>query len=71
VNVHAPSEKKSDDTKNSFYNELEQVIHHFPKHHIKILLGDFNGNWREKIYSNRQLGMRIYIRTVIIMVLEY
>ena len=42
LNVHAPSEDKSDDTKDSFYEELEQVFDHFPRYHMKILLGDFN-----------------------------
>ena len=42
MNVHAPSEEKSDDSKDSFYEELEQVVNHFPKYHMKILLGDFN-----------------------------
>jgi len=42
VNVHAPSEEKSDGTKDSFYEELEQVFDHFPKYHMKILLGEFN-----------------------------
>ena len=41
LNVHAPSEEKSDDSKNSFYEELEQVFDHFPKYQIKIMLGDF------------------------------
>jgi len=31
VNVHAPSEEKSDELKDSFYEELEQVFDHFPK----------------------------------------
>jgi exonuclease III len=34
VNVHAPSEEKSDESKDSFYEELEQVFDHFPKYHI-------------------------------------
>ena len=42
LNVHAPSEEKSDDSKDSFYEELEQVFDHFPKYHMKIILGDFN-----------------------------
>ena len=42
LNVHAPSEEKSDDSKDSFYKELEQVFYHFRKYHMKILLGDFN-----------------------------
>jgi endonuclease/exonuclease/phosphatase family metal-dependent hydrolase len=42
LNVHAPTEEKSDDSKDSLYEELEQVFDHFPKYHMKILLGDFN-----------------------------
>jgi endonuclease/exonuclease/phosphatase family metal-dependent hydrolase len=40
--AHAPTEEKNDDSKDSFYEELEQVFDHFPKYHMKILLGDFN-----------------------------
>ena len=48
LNVHAPSEEKSDDSKVSFYEELEQFFfYHFPKYHIKILFGDLNAKvWR-------------------------
>jgi hypothetical protein len=28
LNVHAPTEEKSDDSKDSFYEELEQVLDH-------------------------------------------
>ena len=31
VNVHAPSREKSDDSKDSFYKELEQFFDQFPK----------------------------------------
>jgi len=48
LNVHAPSEDKSDDSKDSFYEELEQVFDHFPRHHMKILLGDFNAKVRRE-----------------------
>jgi len=71
VNVHAPSEEKSDESKDSFYEELEQVFDHFHKYRMKILLGDFNAKVGKRIFSNRQLGMRVYIRVVIIMVLDY
>ena len=27
---------------NTVYEELQQVFDHFPKYHMKILLGDFN-----------------------------
>jgi muramidase (phage lysozyme) len=41
LNVHAPTEDKTDDVKDSFYKEVECVFHKFPKYHMKILLGDF------------------------------
>jgi hypothetical protein len=40
--VLAPTEEKSDDSKDSFCEELEQVFDHFPKYHTKILFGDIN-----------------------------
>jgi len=40
--VHAPSEEKSDYSKDCFYKELEQVFYHFPKYRMKFLLGEFN-----------------------------
>jgi exonuclease III len=42
LNVHAPTEDKCDDTKDSFYEELKEVFNRFLKYHMKILLGDFN-----------------------------
>jgi hypothetical protein len=42
LNVHAPKEDKSDDAKDSLYEEFERVFDKFPKYHMKILLGDFN-----------------------------
>jgi len=49
VNVHAPSREKSEELKDSFYEELEQVFDHLPKYHMKILLGDFNAKVGRKI----------------------
>ena len=37
LNVHALSEDKCDDSKDSFYRELEQFFNHFPRYHMKIL----------------------------------
>ena len=48
LNVHAPNEEKSDDSKDSFWEEWEQVFHHFPKYDMKILLGDFNEKFRRE-----------------------
>jgi hypothetical protein len=38
LNVCAPTLDKSDDVRESFYEELEGVFNQFPKHHIKISL---------------------------------
>ena len=52
LNVHAPSEEKNGDTKDSIYEELEQVFDHFPEYHKKILLGVFNAKaGRESIFK--------------------
>jgi endonuclease/exonuclease/phosphatase family metal-dependent hydrolase len=49
-NVHARTEDKTDDVKDSFYDELERVFDKFPKYHMKILL-DFNAKvGREGIF---------------------
>jgi hypothetical protein len=42
LNVDAPTEDKTDDVKDRFYEELEQVFDKFPKYHMKILLGDLS-----------------------------
>jgi hypothetical protein len=52
LNVHAPAEDKSDDVKDSLYEELERVFDKFPKYHMKILLGYFNAKvGREDIFK--------------------
>jgi len=52
LNVHAPSEEKSNGSKDSFCEELEQVFDNFLKYHMKILLGDFNVKvGRENIFK--------------------
>jgi exonuclease III len=38
LNAHAPTEDKGDDSKESFYEELEGAFHNFPKYNMKILL---------------------------------
>jgi hypothetical protein len=69
LNVRAPSEEKSGDPKNGSYEELQQVFYHFPKYHMKILSGDFNAKLGgENIF--KQVGIRLYIWVVMIMVLE-
>ena len=50
--MYAPSEEKSEEKKDGFYEELEQVFDHFPKYHMKILLRDFNAKvGRENVFK--------------------
>jgi exonuclease III len=48
LNVRAPTEDKDDDIKDSFYEELEQVLDQFSRYHMKILLGYFNAKVRRE-----------------------
>jgi hypothetical protein len=51
LSVHASTEDKTDEVKDSFYKELEHVFNTFPNYHT-ILLGDFNGKvGREDIFT--------------------
>jgi hypothetical protein len=63
LNVHAPTEDKNDDVKDSFYEELERVFDKFPKYRIKILL-DFSVKVGKEDNFNRQLGMKVYTKLV-------
>jgi exonuclease III len=56
LNAHAPTEDKTDDAKDSFYEELERVFDKLHNYHVKILLGDFNAKvGREDIFE-RTIG---------------
>jgi len=48
LNVHAPSEDECHNSKDSFYEELEQAFDNFPRYNIKILLRDFNAKVGEE-----------------------
>jgi hypothetical protein len=52
LNVHAPTENKTADVKDSFYEEFEHVFDKFSKYHMKILFVDFNAKvGREEIFK--------------------
>jgi hypothetical protein len=40
--VHVPTGDNTDDSKNSLYDEVEQLFNQFSKYRIKISLGNFN-----------------------------
>ena len=56
LNAHAPTEEKSDDSKDSFYEELDQVFDHFPRYYMKILSGDFNAKVERKNIFKPTIG---------------
>ena len=61
--MHAPSEDKSDDSKENFYEEVEQVsFNHFPKYHMKIILGDFNARVGRKNIFKPKIGNESILR---------
>jgi hypothetical protein len=52
LNVHAPKEDKTDDVKDSFYEEVERVFDEFPKYRTKILSGYFHARvGREEVFK--------------------
>jgi hypothetical protein len=53
LNVHAPWEDKSNDTKNSFYEESGCAFDQFPRYDTKIMFSDFNTKvGREDIFKS-------------------
>jgi hypothetical protein len=42
LNAHAPTEDRSDDTKDSFYEEPERVLNQDQKNNMKILLHEIS-----------------------------
>ena len=56
--------------KSVFIRNWSRFFFYFLKYHMKILLGNLMQKGTDRIFSNRQMGMRVYIRIKMIMVLE-
>jgi hypothetical protein len=54
--VHAPRQKKSDDSNDGFREALEEVFYHFTKYHLKILLGDINAKLEKEDIFKPAIG---------------
>jgi len=54
--------------KHSCYVQLNNTVDQFPKYHTKILLGDFNEKLKTQIFCNRKMGMKIYMKNIILTV---
>ena len=57
--MRAPTVNRNDDSKDNFYEELEQVFDHFPTYNMQILLGCCKAKFGQKIDSSPQLGKTI------------
>ena len=53
ISVHAPTEEKTDEGKEKFYEDLQIVHNKIPKHDIVTILGDLNAEiGKEDVYKN-------------------
>jgi hypothetical protein len=59
--VHAPTEDKSDDMKDTLHEEVERQAPH------ENFVRRFQCKSVEKTFSNQQSGMRVYMKLVMIM----
>jgi hypothetical protein len=56
LNVHASTVDKTDDVKDSFYEELERVFSNFPKYYLNILLRDSNAKTGREVIFKLTIG---------------
>jgi hypothetical protein len=53
INVHAPTEEKTEEEKDKFCDDLQRTYETVPKHVIVLILGDLNAKiGKEKAYEN-------------------
>lgn len=61
VNVHAPTEDKDLETKNEFYEKVEEILRGIPRYDIKLVIGDLNAKvGREDDYKNITGGKSLH-----------
>jgi hypothetical protein len=65
LNLHAPTQYRIDDVKDSFYEELERVFDKFPKSHTEILLGDFSAKVVREDISKPTIGNESLLDAVV------
>jgi hypothetical protein len=59
LNVHALTEDKIGDVKDSFYEKLERVFSKFPKYHTESLSGDFNAKVGRKNIFRQTIEIKV------------
>jgi hypothetical protein len=58
LNVHVQRKNKSNDVKDSFYEELGRVFDQFPRYDVKRLLRDFNAIVGRENTSKSKIGKK-------------
>ena len=58
INIHAPTNEKTEEANEEFYNLLEQKVNQIANSDIKIIRGDFNSKVGKE---NPPLAMKVYI----------
>ena len=60
ISAYAPTETSSDEAKNSFYDDLSEVLLSIPPHTVVVLTGDFNARLGRDSYTTnkRVIGVR-------------
>jgi hypothetical protein len=60
LNVHAPTEDKTDDVKDGFYKELESIFDKFPKYHLSPYIDEIIGDQQCEFRRNRSTTDQIF-----------
>jgi endonuclease/exonuclease/phosphatase family metal-dependent hydrolase len=60
INVHAPTEDKSDTEKDAFYDVLRNLYVACPKHDVKLIIGDLNAHIGKKAIYYPTVGKQAY-----------
>ena len=65
ISAYAPTETSSDEAKNSFYDDLSEVLLSIPPHTVVVLTGDFNARLGRDSYTTnkRVIGNNCYHST--------
>lgn len=56
LSVHAPTENKTNDEKESFYAKLDDILNSIPQNDAVVLMGDFNAQVGRNLSSDRFIG---------------
>jgi hypothetical protein len=60
INVHTPTEDKSDNEKDAFYDGLRNLYDASPKHDVKLIIGDLNAQIGKEAIYHPTVGKEAY-----------